>query len=478
MTALDEEILASIGGIDINSLNNLMESDLELNENEEPILLKHSPYYNYEKLVEIMLDKKDIFKCLSLNVQSINSKIDQLRSYIQKLKADNCIFDAICVQETWLSDTMTTQCLHIEGYTLINQPCLLTSRSGLAIYLFEEFAYNILDIPPSETGTWEGQFIQVTYSPNKNIVLGNIYRPPRDIIENYQNFIHELSTTVYNLKGELVISGDYNIDLLKVHDKPIINEYLDSVLSSGLIPKITLPTRFSNTCGTLIDNFLCRLSKDFAETTSGILTCKLSDHQPYFICLDYLKTTKQTTSYIKITKKNYEVLPKLKEYIKNCQLMNKINLDNNADPNLNYEILHDAITSAVETNMPTKYVKFNKHKHKKSKWITNGIIKSITFREKLHLRILRTPHDSPLYHQLKSNFKVYNKILKKMIRQAKMDYYQKQFKLFRNDIKKTWLTITDIVIIPTNPPQNAPAGPGPPRGGGGSTGVKTSIPSD
>ena len=37
--------------------------------------------------------------------------------------------------------------------------------------------------------------------------------------------------------------------------------------------------------------------------------------------------------------------------------------------------------------MTGKFVKFNKYKHKKSKWITYGILKSIRFRDNLYKKI-------------------------------------------------------------------------------------------
>ena len=46
----------------------------------------------------------------------------------------------------------------------------------------------------------------------------------------------------------------FNIDLLKVNDKPIVSEYLDMVISHGFFPKITLPTRLSERSGKLIDD--------------------------------------------------------------------------------------------------------------------------------------------------------------------------------------------------------------------------------
>ena len=77
---------------------------------------------------------------------------------------------------------------------------------------------------------WESQFLEITYQTmTKTIILGNVYRPPKDINENYQTFIDEFANKlVYlnNNRNEVIIAGDYNIDLLKINDKPIISEFL------------------------------------------------------------------------------------------------------------------------------------------------------------------------------------------------------------------------------------------------------------
>ena len=67
---------------------------------------------------------------------------------------------------------------------------------------------------------WEGQFISlINEKTNKKFIIGNVYRPPRDICENDQQFNKEFTEILLRLqktKGEIAIVGDYNIDLLKV----------------------------------------------------------------------------------------------------------------------------------------------------------------------------------------------------------------------------------------------------------------------
>ena len=63
-------------------------------------------------------------------------------------------------------------------------------------------------------------------------------------------------------------------------------------------------------------------------------------------------------------------------------------LSNNlfADPNQNYNILSDILTTTIKKRTVLKTVKFKKHKHPKTPWITQEIIRSIKFRDNLHLQ--------------------------------------------------------------------------------------------
>ena len=50
-----------------------------------------------------------------------------------------------------------------------------------------------------------------------------------DTNENYKQFISEFATLLSHLdrcNSDVIIGGDFNIDLLKVNDKPIVSEYL------------------------------------------------------------------------------------------------------------------------------------------------------------------------------------------------------------------------------------------------------------
>lgn len=442
--SIDSDFLTNLGGLTANSLKCIIEQN-DIDVDDEPNLISHSPYFNNEMFIDTLKRKPNVFKSLCLNIQSLNAKIDQLRIYVNSLHESNVRLDAIILQETWINSNMNTSHLNIDGYNLISQPCEISKHGGLAIYILDHIEYERLDIVKSQSGTWEGMFVKIKVHGNTNLTVGNIYRPPRDLIENYTSFTKELEQQLLAFNGNVLIGGDFNLDLLKIHERQIFNDYFDTVLSCGYIPKITLPTRITNNSGTLIDNFFCKISNEFANTTAGILTYKLSDHQPIFICLDYLETSKKYPKYVKVNNRSVLAVQNFKIFLQRQIFISDFSHDLSIDPNLNYDKLNNIIKHGLDTCMPSKLVRYKKHKHKNNKWITIGLIKSISFRDKLYAKLKSTPLTCPLYAQLKINLNTYNRILKKAIKEVKKNYYHNCFERFKNDLQKTWKTIKDIL---------------------------------
>ena len=74
-----------------------------------------------------------------------------------------------------------------------------------------------------------------------------------------------------------------------------------------------------------------------------------------------------------------------------------------SDPNINYNIMENEITNTNRKYIIKKFDKFNKYKHKKSKWITKGILKSIKHRDALYKELRLTNPYSANYNRLFRN---------------------------------------------------------------------------
>ncbi len=444
------------GSSDTHSFIRIIDTEIDYDKTEsspaenEPNIIEHSSYHTFEKLVKTLKTYKNKFSILSLNIQSLGAKWSELQIFIERLKNEGVFFSALCLQETWLAEGADISDYDLNGYTTIPQGYHCTSAGGLMIYLHENFNYTKkLSL---KYDTWEGQVIQVKKGEHlsKSIILGNIYRRTLYLNEHYTKFTTEFSPHLLRLGSnntDVIFTGDYNINLLDINDKQVISEYFDMITSHSFYPKITLPTRLSNSNGTLIDNILCKLTESTLDTTSGVMIDKigLCDHQPYFTVLNNVTFTDPPPLYVKVRTEDATSIANFENHISLDNTLKTLNNDLTQDPNINYNILHDRIQSAKEIHLPEKIVRFDRHKHKKSKWINQSLIKSICFRDKLYRKLKRTKTNSPQYNTLKTNLNTFNRILKKSIRNMKKQYYESLFNKYKGDIKGTWKTINEIL---------------------------------
>ena len=149
--------------------------------------------------------------------------------------------------------------------------------------------------------------------------------------------------------------------------------------------------------------------------------------------------------FIEIEKNDQQTLEKFLNRLKNSNITNLLNLDENADPNLNFDLFMKHFMNLKQECFQRKLVRFDKKKHRINPWLTAGILKSINFKDKLYKTLMQTSKDLTDYPVLLSNFKVYKNIIRRSIMLAKRDYYRNAFNRYSTNIKKTWQTISQTL---------------------------------
>ena len=125
------------------------------------------------------------------------------------------------------------------------------------------------------------------------------------------------------------------------------------------------------------------------------------------------------------------------------------------DPNNNYELFAQLIKYAREKHIPRVKVRNQKKKHKRSKWLTNGILNSINTNDRLYKTLMQTDTDDvELFNRRKEEFKLYRTHLRKSIRNAKRTYFEHIFTQNKNDIKKTWKILNETLNRNTKKPKS------------------------
>ena len=133
---------------------------------------------------------------------------------------------------------------------------------------------------------------------------------------------------------------------------------------------------------------------------------RISDHLPYFTFFNLLTSKRNEPSKsVKIQTWNAECIHHFQTELNNANIYELLDTTLTADPTKNLNILNNVISQAKNKHLPYRRVKFNKHKHKNSKWITKGIVRSISYRDKLYLKLKQTPVDSERHNILKYNLK-------------------------------------------------------------------------
>lgn len=448
----DRQFLQPIGGVDKYSLLKKIDPYPEqYEEYEEPVIINHSSYYDMDNLISLMKKNRKQFSIFSTNIECINTKIDELKIFVNMLKNSEVEFSAICIQEAWLAKGADVSRFEIDGYKLIPQGYskLASYKGGLLVYLNDKHEYST-KLTLDKYLNWEGQFIQVKKGAYlaKPVLIGNIYRRPLELNKDYQEFISEFTPIlrkVHSANSDVALCGDYNVDLLKINERSVISDTFDMFSEYSYFPKMTLPTRLSRKNATLIDNIYCKLTENTIDTISGITSRKISDHQGCFTFIDNAISAEPNSKYFTFTKENDQSYENLKEALGEIFDSNPFDQNVNLDPNINYNRLHGLIQNAKDEFMPTIKVKFDKYKHKRNKWITDEIINQILERDNLYKLHRMTHPNSHEYTTQANNLKQLNNNLRKNIRNAKKSYYANLFDTLKSDMKGTWKTIKEIL---------------------------------
>ena len=69
-------------------------------------------------------------------------------------------------------------------------------------------------------------------------------------------------------------------------------------MSTGFLPRITLPTRFSNKSCSLIDQIFCNFENPTEKCETAILTSRLTDHLPCLLTFEIAQRVKKTPKYV------------------------------------------------------------------------------------------------------------------------------------------------------------------------------------
>ena len=164
--------------------------------------------------------------------------------------------------------------------------------------------------------------------------------------------------------------------------------------SNGFLPRITLPTRITDTTMSIIDNIYTNTFKE--EIFSGNIMIEIADH-----LLQFISVNKDEVNHIKPNyfKRDYKMFNE-QEFL--ADIINNDWENNITDTNAKYNNFIWDLEHYVNKHAPLEKINKREQKIKTKPWITDQILKKIKNRNKLFAQREKNPNDS----HLKS---VYNK---------------------------------------------------------------------
>lgn len=316
------------------------------------------------------------FHLAHLNCRSIPANFAELQ--IALLDSNITI---ATVSETWLNDMLPSCKYYVPGYRLmrLDRQVLLPNgetktAGGVGYYVSvgatasnTELAH--LNISDEDI---ELQWLYVSDSNMKDVVIANLYRPPSG--DPYK-FIDKLAAKIDNLGRyrlkELYFLGDINIDLSKPNkpptqgDRPSHKETLLELMKTiGCKQFVKGYTRVTPDTQSMIDLIF---SNSLAIQSQGNIHVGVADHDMVYVThLNYVEKSEPTT-FTGRTYRKYSY-PDMKTFLldKSWEILLQ-----EKDPGLAWDIFEKSINEYLDANCPIKTFHFGR---KRAPWISDDLI--------------------------------------------------------------------------------------------------------
>ena len=175
---------------------------------------------------------------LHLNIHSLSAKRDNLVDMLHWLENESIVVHIIKLCETYITDNNKDFC-RIPGYTMYSKNRTHRIGGGVAILIKNHLSSSEVVIKTVQYCEREFEFVCCKINANKNtLIVCEIYRAPGTSINNFLDAYKSLTTELNRNNCPVLISGDFNIDLLKCNKERSSTDFLDCNLENNFVPCI------------------------------------------------------------------------------------------------------------------------------------------------------------------------------------------------------------------------------------------------
>lgn len=366
-----------------------------------------------------------------VNIRSLSKNISELQLlYDHSFKFQ---FDIIALSEVWNVSNVNTVALR--DYVLeVNCRKADERGGGVGAYIRNTVNYTRLDYNVTHT---ESLWLRISHSSfGKIIMLGIIYRKPNTDIDQFHNSLLGVLEEINVGKTSIVLIGDFNLDVSQTCGNKKIFDYLSMMESIGLEQIISSPTRMTKSTSSLIDHVYTNVNNHTIH--SGVIETDVSDHFPIFAIFKS-KTMNKSSSVPKMSRsyKKFNV----QSFHRALGETNWAAVSRCKDVNEAYGVFSDMFVKVCDIHAPIRRKMSVKKNGPKNPWISPAIMNSIRRKHTLYKKY----KSSNFNEEYGRKYKKYRNTLVTVIKNAKRLYYCSSFDRNKNDMRKTWDTINELI---------------------------------
>ena len=249
----------------------------------------------------------------------------------------------------------------------------------------------------------ESTFIAILNKKQKNMISGCVYKHPKHEVSGFtNNYITSLLDKLSNENKDIMIMGNFIINLINYNDGKNTGNFLDTIFSQSFLPYIiTTPTRITRNTKTLINSIY--YNKPLNNIISGNLSRIMINRQRCYENFDILKFKAD------LVKVNWDGF---------CLISNP-----------NYALSHflNIVNKLLDKHAPYKTIKYSKPQYETESWITPGFANAIRNKNKLYKSFCKEK-DPKTKQYYEKQFKSYRNHISSSLRKTKDSYYKQYSK--------------------------------------------------
>ena len=248
-----------INNVNVNESNSFLNllHHIDPEFKDEINIVEQSRYYSNNEFKTILDRTKIGMQIVNLNCGGLPSKFNCFKIFLSSCNDILSPVSVITIQETHFTHNTDLSFYELPEYTLVSDIARIDSFCGVAIYVHNSLSFSRLHTENlhSNSQVYESLFIEIHHNHRKlsKFIIDNVYRRSSELIDELTLFINDFTETlnyIHRLSKRSYITGNFNIDLLKINRNTYYNNFYESLTGQGFFQMITRPTRLSDDTNT------------------------------------------------------------------------------------------------------------------------------------------------------------------------------------------------------------------------------------